>query len=731
MTDEQPPGDEELPDDGHEDAPDLPPPSTFAGKARKAEEQGEEPDGLTEEFAGLEKELSAEIADEEKANPADEQEEPPDEFAFEEEPEADEAFDGQSEEELEDDGASEGEHEADTEAGNEEADAETSVAQISSATVEADTLTLADVEAQREAAHAGLTKRAEKSTFSHEVTTGSHQVQPPAATPPVAAAIAATGGDDEGVGKPPKRRIGWRFMTAAFVIVSSMAAATAVSFLLFLSDIAEGLNDSELSAARAQLAKVEGGDPQTILILGSDKREADKGDPGRSDTAILLRVDPEKEFLSLMSLPRDLVVPIPGYGPEKLNAAYSFGQQEDPTGGGETLAIKTITQYLDIPINHVVNVDFSGFYEAVNAIGCVYVDVDRHYFHSNEGILEGSEDFYSEIDVEAGYQRLCGYKALQYVRYRHGDNDLVRGARQQDFIREARQRIPPTKLLPVFGEGDELIDIFTKNTSSDINNVPTIVGMMKSFVSVRNAPVRQVTLGELSDDGGVDATSEEVDSAVSEFLGDDLDAAVAEAPAAPSGGGGGGEKKPKPKPKPADPVQAAPLVDFTGPSQEKAAEFAQTLNKRKADLPVYYPTKLVQSTITAVSDESRAAALVGSDGKTLYQMYKYVLPYQESFGPGYYGVSGTNWDNPPILQNPSETRTIKGREFLLYYEQDRVRLVGWQTSKGSYWVTNTLTHALTEAADAGDRAVHSRAGVLTWTTRFYSVTARWRLSVNR
>ena len=570
-------------------------------------------------------------------------------------------------------------------------------AKISGETIEADTLTLADVEAQREAAHAGLAKRAEKSSFSHEVTTGSHKVQPPVSAPPVAAAAADT--DDEGgVGKPPKRRIGWRFMAAAFVIVSSTAAATAVSFLLFLSDIAEGLNDSGLSAARQQLETVEGGDPQTILILGSDKRESTQGDPGRSDTAILLRVDPDKEFLSLMSLPRDLSVPIPGYGSDnKLNAAYTYGELANPDGGGEELAIRTITEYLDIPINHVVNVDFGGFLEAVNAIGCVYVDVDRHYYNPTGGE-------YAEIDVKAGYQRLCGYQALQYVRFRHTDNDLVRGARQQDFIREARQRVPPRELLPVLGGGDELIDIFTKNTSSDIDNVSTIIGMMKSFVDVRDAPVRQVSLGKLSTEGGVVASPAEIDSAVSQFLGEDV-ANESEEPAQPAdpkeeGGGGSGDDDKKEEP-PDAPSAQAPLVDFAGPAQAKAAEFAQFMKHRKVDLPIYYPTKLVQSAITGISDESRAALLIGPDGKTPYYMYKYVLPFAESFGPGYYGVSGTNWDSPPILENPSDTRTINGREYLLFYEQDKLRLVGWQTSKGSYWVINTLTHALTEAQMLG------------------------------
>ncbi len=339
----------------------------------------------------------------------------------------------------------------------------------------------------------------------------------------------------------------------------------------------------------------------------------------------------------------------------------------------------------------------------MNAIGCVYVDVDRHYFHSNEGVFEGSPDFYAEIDVEAGYQKLCGYQALQYVRYRHGDNDLVRGARQQDFIREARQRIPPRELLPWLGEGDELIDIFTKNTSSDINDVPTIISMMKSFVDVRDAPVRQVTLGQLANDGGVTASREQVEAAVNQFLGNDIDEEPAEEPApssAPTPTKSDGDKDEKKDEPPSSPPDQG-LVDFAGPSQEKAAQFAKFLKDKKADLPVFFPTKLVGSALTAISEESRAAVLVGESQKDLYYMYKYVLPYQDTFGVAYYGVSGTNWEDPPILKNPSEYRTIDGREYMLYWEQDRLRLVGWQTSKGSYWVNNTLTHSLSEEAMLG------------------------------
>ena len=96
---------------------------------------------------------------------------------------------------------------------------------------------------------------------------------------------------------------------------------------------------------------------------------------------MLLRVDPDKNFLALLSLPRDLRVEIPGYGTDKLNAAYSYGEQVDPKKGERGGPGVTLTKDLDIDVNHIVNVDFSGFQEAVNEIGCVYVDVDRHYYN--------------------------------------------------------------------------------------------------------------------------------------------------------------------------------------------------------------------------------------------------------------------------------------------------------------------------------------------------------------
>src|SRR6478736_1033514 len=190
---------------------------------------------------------------------------------------------------------------------------------------------------------------------------------------------------------------------------------------------------------------------------------------------LLLRLDPDKNAIALMSIPRDLKVEIPGYGTEKFNAAYTYG--------GPKLTLRVVKELTGLPINHVVNVDFLGFVRAVDAIGCVYVD--RRYYHSN---AESSEE-YAEINVQPGYQLLCGKKALQYVRYRHTDTDLVRSSRQQDFISAARQRISIQDLVL---DQSGLIDIFTKYTTSDINDKETMLQVLKLFLASRNASISEI-----------------------------------------------------------------------------------------------------------------------------------------------------------------------------------------------------------------------------------------------
>ncbi len=476
-----------------------------------------------------------------------------------------------------------------------------------------------------------------------------------------------------------------------------MAAATSISLLLYLTDIAKGLNDNDaLAGLREQLAEADGGDPQTILIIGSDKRlgPEGEGDPGRSDTTILLRVDPDKDAIALLSIPRDLKVNIPGYGVAKFNEAYTVGQ-EDKT-------LKTVTQLTGLDINHVVNINFTGFADAVDAIGCVYIDVDRRYFIPPEQGI-------SEIDIEAGYQRLCGYKALQYVRFRHEDNDLVRSARQQDFLREARQKLPPEVLIR---DRNELLDIFTEYTTSDISDAVPLLELLKTFAAVQDAPVSEVhfpaELGETYVTAGEDA----IQQAVEQFLNSTGTPGARPGGDSPEREQDQAQRENRDSDKPQgneDKDDDKPEQDFVGPPMDDSTAMGEQYadrvsgDKKKngdpyVEFPVYYPTRLAPG--SAINEASRAFNIDGP-GNDVYYGYKLSVEVPgEAFGNGllqeYYGVSGSDWTDAPILDNPSETRTIDGRAYQLFYDGDRLRLVGFKTDDAAYWVNNSLSQSLDE-----------------------------------
>src|SRR5207247_10379297 len=228
--------------------------------------------------------------------------------------------------------------------------------------------------------------------------------------------------------------------------------------------------------------------------------------PVRSDTMLLVRLDPSKGATAVMNIPRDLKVTIPGHGEDKINAAYAIG--------GPTLSVKTVRSLLHIPINHVVNVNFGGFRRAVNRLGCVYADIDRKYFNDNNPPAGGGFD-YATINVPAGYQKLCGQDALDYVRYRHFDSDLVRAARQQDFLRQAKDQVGVSR---IFGDREALLKIFGKYTQTDIRGTTAILRLLKLVAQSASHPVQELHFPGDPGPTYVTTTPERLKRAVHDFL---------------------------------------------------------------------------------------------------------------------------------------------------------------------------------------------------------------------
>ncbi len=182
---------------------------------------------------------------------------------------------------------------------------------------------------------------------------------------------------------------------------------------------------NERVGASTRAALTPGGSPlsdaSTTLVLGSDVRPG--GSDGRSDSILLVRVDPGRNTIAQLSIPRDLRVTIPGHGDDRINAAYTLG--------GPALAIKTVQDLTGIPINHVVQVDFAGFRELVDALGGVTID-------NPTKIISNSFDGHP-WRFGRGRLHLDGRHALAYARVRENtadpsDNDLTRGLRQQRVL---------------------------------------------------------------------------------------------------------------------------------------------------------------------------------------------------------------------------------------------------------------------------------------------------------
>ncbi len=487
---------------------------------------------------------------------------------------------------------------------------------------------------------------------------------------------------------PPRRSRGliWRGLLAGVLISLATAGAVGASGLLQVEDILDTLRAQGRAAIEIpEIDRADAGKAQTLMILGSDIRYGDKeaGLKPRSDTIILVRLDPDKEVIAMTSIPRDLLVDIPGVGSQvKINSAYeNFGAR------GAVRAVKKVMSVggRPFPINHVVTIDFGGFRRAIDYIGCVYADIDRDYFND-----QGGPGGYAVIDIDPGYQKLCGKDALAYVRYRHGDNDLVRAARQQDFLRQVRSAKGTKELMEDGiepGNLKRLARVFGRYFDRDksLDNKKEVFKFAKTVLFTAGNPVREVRfrVTDAPDHVNLIATESMLEETVSEFM----DAKASDTP------------REQTEPTQADVKASRERAKRrkNKPSSIKGLEEARAegenqaiLASNKLDFPFFFPT-LRTSTAAYQGQEPRVYKLRDERGKK-HDAYRIVLA--KGVVGEYYGIQGTTWRYPPILDDPHETIVRDGRKLMVFRDGKRVRLVAWRTRKGVYWVSNTLTQSI-------------------------------------
>jgi LCP family protein required for cell wall assembly len=255
--------------------------------------------------------------------------------------------------------------------------------------------------------------------------------------------------------------------------------------------------------------------PFNVLLLGIDRR-GDLSEGVRSDTLILVHVNPTEAWAGMLSIPRDSVVDVPGLGLQKINTAYSYGYNNaaelygagtDPSEAGAALAAETVEGFLGLPVDYTAQVDFQGFERIVDTVGGIRVTVERPLL---DPTFPTADYGYERLYIPAGLQVFDGQTALQFARSRHSSSDFDRAQRQQQVLQallaelRARGFLDQAALVPALARDLEA-SVATTLPISDLATLQALAAVARDLtpdrivrLSVNPDAVRVVSMQDSS-----------------------------------------------------------------------------------------------------------------------------------------------------------------------------------------------------------------------------------------
>jgi polyisoprenyl-teichoic acid--peptidoglycan teichoic acid transferase len=472
----------------------------------------------------------------------------------------------------------------------------------------------------------------------------------------------------------------------SLIVLLCAGGATAVFILEQVHTLVQDLSvNKALKVDRQALAPTYYGGPETLLLVGDDTRKVFKYYNGGRNTVVpdlanemlLVRIDPSKPFISMMSIPRELWVtyPVPGGGTytNRLNSAYTYGL---------TTLLGAIKQVTGIVPNHVIVTTFTQFENAINTIGCVYDTIDQRYYHNN---ANGGEQ-YQNVDLQPGYQCLNGTEAEQFVSYRHTDSSQIRDARDQSFLLAAKKQYGPQ----LSGSISRFERIFGRTVSTDpgLRSPTEILNLASLLITAAGLHVRQVTFAAepcaapcLA--GDLTATPGQIQASVHNFLFGSEAVPIQKTAATAQ------------KVKHRGVLAHLPLTPTL--ASNVAAEKAATRNiPFTAEFPKVQDAAGAGLTLAPRCMQQMQPCLrdylIHAPGGTAYPIY------DEVFSNGqlgqFYDVQGTTWTGAPLFANPDQTVRVAPRVYDLYYDGAHLQTVAWRENGAVYWVHNTLTNGV-------------------------------------
>ncbi len=485
------------------------------------------------------------------------------------------------------------------------------------------------------------------------------------------------------VPEPPRR--GWwiarRFLLGTLAVALFAGAGTYALIRKEVSSVVAALGQNKpVKVAPKVLVPTSQGEPETLLLVGNDERRHTTTAPvlPHSNEMLLVRIDPSKPTISMLSIPRELRVTFTAPNGEvitnRINSAYTYGYEENGgTSGGVKLMLETIKSLLGITVNHVFVTDFKRFEHAVDEIGCVYMTVDKRYYHNNS---EPGAEQYFEINLEPGYQRLCGQQALEFVANRHESTSLIRDARDQRFLLDAKAQYGST----LFENREKFEKVLGKAVQTDLHGEEQVLQLLELLAEASGKPVRQVPFHVNLLATEDTATPQQLQEATRSFL-----AGTAAIPKHKLNSAVRAVK---------DHHASLSAVHLLSPTP------SSTLAEARAEaVHLPFPLEAPQyQKITAESapDELLRYGIQSPNGRHRYPSY--VIVVQEGELGQYYDIQGSVWNGLPLLNGPSQEVRIGSRTYSLYYDGEHIKTVAWHENKAVYWIENTLTYSLSPEA---------------------------------
>ncbi len=474
-----------------------------------------------------------------------------------------------------------------------------------------------------------------------------------------------------------------RVLLGAIGVVLLSGAASAVLARNEVSKVVAALRQNKpVKVATSILPQAASGAPETLLLVGNDERPPPKSNPSgavlpHSNEMLLVRIDPSKPTISMLSIPRELRVPFTRLNGQleenRINSAYTFGYEEsgETTSGGVKLMVETLTKVIGVTPNLVFVTNFKRFKRAVDEMGCVYMTVDKPYHHVNE---PGGEQYF-EINLQPGYQRLCGQEALEFVANRHESTSLIRDARDQRFLLDVKAQYGPT----LFENREKFERIVGKAVETDLRSEAQVLQLLELLVESAGKPVRQVPFHVELHSTYDTATPRQIEEAAHSFLS----GTAAIAPHRLRGSGGGRAHAAH-----RHPAAPAPVLSLS-PTPGSTLAQARAISPH---LPFAVEVPRAQETTAESEPDVVRWYDIAGPGQQLYPAY--VVVVDEGELGQYYDIQGSTWTDSPLLSDPNQEIHVGSRTYSLFYDGEHLKTIAWREGDAAYWIENTLTNNL-------------------------------------